>query len=212
MNKFNRILGLLALIVAVAACSEKDDKKKPGTAAPQKPVAQAQDLSGKTTAEVLTIKYDKADLVCGLWYQVGSEPATTQKPNDLLTVDLRTADLGQTTLKLQTKVDDRTVAFDFTANSLTIASTRLTTLDGTRYALEHSPVVELSYRYKETFGNTGNSISGQGPITVFEKVSDPALRTREGAAGDPAAYYLTLKCTVDTVIKPEYAGQFAVVP
>jgi hypothetical protein len=204
---------ILWVILGLAACANNSNEKpNPDNNRPQKPVAQ--NLSGKSTQEILTTKYNKANFKCDLWVQRGSDLIMSNTPNDSFSWDLLSDFANEKSFNLVGEVQDHTMNITVNVESVEIfGSVLLRELDGKNYKMTHTPVIkmDLFYEQKTTFapGVYGHE-KGWLKRQVREKLKDMTLNESHSADVAAGTFFNYLECSIETDIKPEYQDQFEI--
>lgn len=223
----------VALAAIISSCTViKNDKKTPQ---PDDRVEQqgATNLSGKTTSEVLKLKYNKAELKCALWTQKSQALDINLTPSDMVVINLKTTSLASATITLnghaKEQINDVVLSHTFfiTLNVLKfsiIDSLRFVDGDGTVYTEKFTPTIEVSTSFvsESILGqNPPEKVSGSTPkIAFYEKVLSHVFSSSQtipsmtfgGVVVNPGFYFDHVQCLINTEIKPEYQDQLQIVP
>ena len=202
----------LATIFFVACANDDNINANSGGEPPQKP--KSQNLSGKSTQEVLVTKYNKAVFYCDLWVQRGDELIKTNSPIDQLTWDLLNDFGTERTFNLEGQVQDHSFAVSVNVKSVEIyGSVRHTTVDGIVYEMEYTPVIEMDFDYEQqtVYGpGLSSKRTGFAKRQINERVPDMSLNVSHSSEVTQDSFFQYLECSVDTEIKDEYKDQFSV--
>jgi len=221
-----------ALVAICSSCTViKNDKKNSN---PNDRVEQqgAISLSGKTTSEVLKLKYTKAELKCALWTQKSQSLDLNLTPSDMVVINLKTTSLASATITLNGRVDEQindvvlSHTFLMTLNVLKfsiIDNLRFVDGDGTVYTEKFTPAIEVSTSFvSETIYGQNPTEKGSGSnskMTFYERVLNPVFIASQaipsltfgGVVINPGFYFDHVQCLIDTEIKPEYQDQLQIV-
>lgn len=181
---------------------------------------KAENLAGKSIAEVLKLKYDKAVLKCDLWTQRRDKLDISLPANDSVAWDLKSNEPMPNSWNLNGQDGIHKVEAEIKLNSLGLQeSVNLVTANGTRYKMSYTPFVNLNISYKTTTTYPGGPFytnSKWDNQEVREKVNQVLLNDSEtplNKGDDGIQYgpsYSYINCVIDTEIKPEYQEQFVV--
>ncbi len=190
----------------------------------QNQTAKAVELSNKTTAEVLALKYNKAVLTCSLWSQRGKNINLELSPNDSASLDLKKdLELPQV-LELNASMQDHQIKITLEVASIShYGLLNHTDSKGNKVVAKYSPYVKINYsNISQTVFGEGQSSSGSGSAvrTVNERIEDMALNEsvsskpveKNGVTIDKGAFNDYVNCIIETDIKTEYADQFSYTP
>jgi hypothetical protein len=178
---------ILLCLAGLAGCSSGSSS---GPAAPPDVVLPAgapqpeQSLDGLPAAQVLKIKYDKAELRCQI---DGSDGFSWDVLHDYS--DKRTG-------HLIAKDGPLTVSANFQIDRIEIHQTEDLRTDSGNYELLYTPVILGTYSFQTGPVRGDGALSGQGPLQLFESV--PTQLNSE----------IHLNCLFDTELKPAYRSQF----
>lgn len=223
-NQFTKLSILLALLTALTACRGEDLETIPPefTNPPKKEIVE---LSGKSFAEIMELKYDKAILSCELISRIGSEMGNTVSylPLSQVSFDLKSEFQLPREIQLKarptvTLVDGKQRVHE-TEATITIKAidiVRMNFIDGKQkktYKLDNSPRLTVSF-----FSNSKTSLDGVPESGTGTALSDrfmiEQLRENflsEKLVSDPN-YTATnqLDCTLNTEIKPDYQNDLII--
>lgn len=196
----------LVFFLAALSLTACGVQKRPAAPA-EKPV----ELAGKSLAEVLSIKYNKAKLVCSLRLQYGKEMDFSVAPDDKVELDLAQENLEGKTFSLKAKAGDAVSEYTVKVDKVKVVGlTELRHSDKKTYKMNYSPVVDISYNYKNDVkvpsGSFGSNSKFQS--SIYEKVLSTQKESYYVSAD--IAYHYAYQCTIDTDIKPLYQKQFSV--
>jgi uncharacterized protein YceK len=182
------------------------------------------DLSDKTTAEILALKYNKAVLTCSLWSQRGKNIHLEVPPNDSASLDLKKDLATPQILELNASLQDHQIKVTLEVVSIShYGLLNHTESKGNQVVAKYSPYVKMNYTHlSQTFFGDGQSSSVRGSTvrTVNERIEDLALNEsvsskpveQNGASIDKGALNDYVRCSIETDIKSEYADQFSYTP
>lgn len=179
-------------------------------------------LSGKSTAEVLNLKYNRVVLKCALWSQNDKNINLVFSPNDTVTLDLKKNSEFPQSLELSAIVDNHEIKVSFEVVKLAhYGVLNFTDSLGNNILAQYSPYVEAKFSsFTKNFLGNGQFTSNQGSSsrTVKERIEDVALNqitepTQQNAGiVSKSAFSDYVGCIIETDIKPEYRNQFVFKP
>ncbi len=190
----------------------------------QNQTAKAVDLSSKTTAEVLALKYNKAVLTCSLWSQRGKNINLESTPNDSVSLDLKKDLATPQVLELNASMQDHQIKVSLEVASIShYGLLNHTDSNGNKVVAKYSPYIKINCsNISQTVFSEGQSNSGSGSAVriVNERIEDMALNQslsskpveQDGVTIDKGAFNDYVKCIIETDIKTEYADQFSYTP
>lgn len=219
-------LGALACSLLLVGCGkDNSSNNNPNQDVNQQnQTAKAVDLSNKTTAEVLALKYSKAVLTCSLWSQRGKNINLESTPNDSASLDLKKDLATPQLLELNASMQDHQIKVTLEVASVShYGLLNHTDSNGNKVVAKYSPYVKINYsNISQTVFGEGQSSSGRGSAvrTVYERIEDMAFNQsvsskpveQNGVTIDKGAFNDYVNCIIETDIKTEYADQFSYTP
>ena len=203
--------------LCLAACGESDGvnfgnqkKNKDQQQEQIKPVV-AQNLGGKSTEEVIKIKYNKLDLKCDLWIYSGEQFVKTDKPTDSKSIDLLNINSDLLEIKLSVKNEFQAAKVSVKINDIEIVHNQHTDQNGIITIMKYSPTLNISYMYdtiESTSNNSNIKSSGNGQTHVRERIINNFTGLLESQQGTNQKNYFTVECLLQSDIKPEYQDQY----
>lgn len=190
----------------------------------QNQTAKTVELSNKTTAEVLTLKYNKAVLTCSLWSQRGKNINLELSPDDSSFLDLKKDLQLPQVLELNASMQDHQIKVTLEVSSIShYGLLSHTDAKGNKVVAKYSPYVKINYsNISQTVFGEGQLISGSSSAvrTVNERIEDMSLNEsvnskpveKNGVIIDKGAFNDYVNCIIETDIKTEYADQFTYTP
>lgn len=224
MNKIT--LGAIACSLLLVGCG-KDNSSNNNlnhNVNQQNQTAKAIDLSNKTTAEVLALKYHKVVLTCSLWSQRGKNINLESTPIDSAFLDLKKDLAIPQVLELNASMQDHQIKVTIEVASIShYGLLNHTDSNGNKVVAKFSPYVKIRYSSisQTVFGEGQSSLgSRSAERTVNERIEDMALNEsvsskpveQNGVTFDKGAFNDYVSCIIETDIKTEYADQFSYTP
>ena len=207
-------ISAIALLLSFLSCGKIIKVQLEEVDAENKNPFFIQNLKDITADEVLAIKYNKANLNCNLWVQLGKEFNKDLNANDSFSIDLLKADLSRESKhELVGKVKNQTLEVVINLDDIKIKNMKIEDLNTiTTYVLKNSPVVEMNFDYKSYFNNGRIVFKGSGihKRSINEKIKVTTLNHSRHAGNDSKSYCEYLECTIDTDIKTGYQNQFSI--
>jgi hypothetical protein len=215
MNNLLKTIGGFALVITLVSCEKSNSNQPNNVVVNDTDKISVQTLDGKSTEEVLKIKYNKANLNCNLWVQYGNELNKSIAPNDSFSLDLLKNDINHESSKeLSGTAQGQAVEVSIDLKDLKIANETLVNRDtNTTYKMTNTPVIVLDYDYKQTPVRDGGLVisgSGHSERTINEKIKDMSLNISNKSENGLGTYFNYLECSIETDIKAEYQDQFKV--
>jgi len=200
---------VLLLVMFTISCGNKEERRDEIFKMPVS--SEAEDILDGTTEEILSKKYEKADLICSLRVEHG--PVFIRDfPDKTVTWDLIDDFKSENKLSMEASNDGAKISVVIDIKKLSVGSFDITALDGHFYKMIHSPFVEMevNYKYETSYGTAGN-FSGEGFVKqlVNEKIISEVFDGSHHPTDDiENTSWRYMECTIDTEIKPQYRDQF----
>ena len=211
---------LSAIALSFTSACSKNTESSPAASPKKEPISRVDDLAGKSTIDVLQIKYRRADLKCRLFNRVGDKDFhlnLQEQPDDSFTWDLLHNFSNENTFSLLYETPDHQfISFELRVNNVGIQNLTYPDYETKLLAeMKNSPYVEYTYRLAARIPNptgTITNIDQGGEFTesrrIHERVKDIPYRTgvSDPATGVHRAIYID--CTVDTETNSGYEDQY----
>jgi hypothetical protein len=211
----SKVLSFILISLFLIGCAEDHPSRDTSQLAPADRNQPELDLIGKSTEEVLKIKYKKAVVVCSFWFQYGSEFLRSNEANVVVTYDLKKPGVSQDGTLPETRTlfahkERLKLAFSFEA--VQIHDLHLSNSDGFQIDMIFSPHLDINFEWQTWANRDGEGpvgTSGSGKVQVIEKISTTVFNGSDKSGDDLNSYFQHSECYIDTDIRPKYKNQFS---
>ena len=204
-SKFSIYLGMGAiLLTGVLGCSDIGSQGKRGVV-PNTPSGKEKpgqpSLSGKTSKEVLDIKYKKANLLCRVWIQNSSDIDPSIAPQGEASIALSDEKLLETPLSFEGDRLGFLLTSNFKVKSFEISSYTYEDKSQKPVVKEYSPLIKISHdatlRVSFEGGESLKMDFAKGDFVILEGIPTEVGQMQIERSSDGTVRKILLQCDLD---------------
>ena len=196
----------VSIIALTLGCAKKVETKKTET----KPGSEIVSLGNKSFTEIMELKYNKAELICRMYIQVGPTLDITKEPNAQVALDLKAPYTLPLELSMGSNILNHSLTAKIEVKEFGIQNVTIHQMDEQLiFELENSPFARVNFsatsKTTTESGTMGSSHSGSDT-----KVNE-AEKSRQLESHLITSNFIDyVNCSIEGDIKPEYKDQLKI--